>query len=333
MRTRREFIAGAVSAAAVSRAAAQQSAKRPRLAIYSPFEPIALMHEDGDNRYYRALFEELRRLGHVEGQTLTVERYAKEQNTAGPAALAAEVVRSNPDVVYVVGPGSALFKTQTITIPIVALTADPIALGLVQSLARPGGNITGVSVDTGPSIHGKRVGLLREVFPAISTLAYLTLRVSWETFLGPTMRAACEAAGVGLVAALLELPTSEADYQKAIATAVQAGANAIMVADNPDAMTNRALITDLIGQARLPAMYGVREFVDVGGLIAYAYDLVALNQRVAHDIDAILHGANPGEIPFFQSTKFELFINLKTAKALGLTVPPSLFALATEVIE
>jgi hypothetical protein len=119
-----------------------------------PFRALALIQENSDNRYYRALFDELRRLRHVEGQNLTIERYAKEQNTAGPAALVAEVVRNNPDVVYVVGPGALEFKVQTAIIPIVGLTGDPLALGLVQSLAHPGGNVTGVSVDTGPSIHG-----------------------------------------------------------------------------------------------------------------------------------------------------------------------------------
>jgi putative ABC transport system substrate-binding protein len=106
-------------------------ASAKRLAIFSPSEPVALIQENSDNRYYRALFDELRRLDHVEGQNLTIERYAKEQNTAGPAALVAEVVRSNPDVVYVVGPGAPEFKAQTVTIPIVGLTGDPLALGLV----------------------------------------------------------------------------------------------------------------------------------------------------------------------------------------------------------
>ena len=110
------------------------------------------MVERSENRYYRALLTELRRLGHVVGENLTIERYGREDNTSGPAALVREVVRSQPDVIYVVGVGSLLFKRETTTIPIVALTGDPIAQGLVQSLARPGGNITGVSVDTGPSI-------------------------------------------------------------------------------------------------------------------------------------------------------------------------------------
>jgi putative ABC transport system substrate-binding protein len=305
----------------------------PRLAIYSPFAPIAIMHERSENRGYRTLFEELRRLGRVEGQNLTVERYGREQNSSGPAALAAEIVRRNPDVIYSVGSGAILFERETVKIPIVALTADPLAQGLVQNLARPGGNITGVSVDTGKSIHGKRIGLLREMFPAMSKLAYLTLRIAWENVQGPAMRAAADAAGIPLISSLLETPTSEAAYREAIANASRDGANAIMVGDNPDSTTNRVLIAGLIGQARLPAMSPSSEFVDAGGLMAYSSDLVELNKRSANDIDAILRGANPGDIPFYQGSKFELSINLKTAKMLGLTVPATLLASADQLIE
>jgi putative ABC transport system substrate-binding protein len=332
---RREFIGlvgGAVALPLAARAQQPAAASR-RLAIFSPSEPSALMNERSDNRYYRALFAELRRLGHVEGQNLVIERYGKEQSTSGPAALAAEVARNNPDVVYVVGLGAMLFKRETDKIAIVALTGDPVAAGLVQSLARPGGNITGVSVDTGPSIHGKRIALLREIFPDISKLTYLTLRITWEAVQGPAMRAAADAAGIALDVSLLELPTSEAAYGEAIAKSSREGANVIMIGDTPDAMTNHSLIANLIGAAKLPAMYPFSEFVDAGGLIAYSFDLVELNKRVANDIDAILRGTNPGEIPYYQASKFELSINLKTAKALGLTVPATLLAGADKVIE
>src|SRR5258708_196160 len=331
---RREFIAGAMSVVAgASRVSAQPAGASQRLAIFSPSEPSAQMHEKSDNRYYRALFEELRRLGHVEGQNLTVEKYGSEQNRAGPVALAAEIIRSNPDVVFLIGPGAPIFKEADAKFPIVALTADPIAQGLARSLARPGGRITGVSVDTGPSIHGKRIALLREMFPAMSKLAYLTLRIAWESVQGPPMRAAAEAAGIPLVSSLLEIPTSEAAYRDAIAQASRDGANAIMVGDNPDSSTNRVLIAGLIGQARLPAISPSSEFVGAGGLMAYSPDLVELNKRAANDIDAILRGANPGDIPFYQGSKYELSINLKTAKMLGLTVPSTLLATADHIIE
>jgi putative ABC transport system substrate-binding protein len=312
---------------------AQPAGASRRLAIFSPSEPSALMQEKSDNRYYRALFEELRRLGHVEGKSLTVEKYGREQNSSGLAALAADVIRSNPEIVYVVGPGAFLFKSANAKFPVVTLTADPIAQGLAESLAHPGGNITGVSVDTGPSIHGKRIALLREMFPAMSKLAFLTLRVGWEGFQGQAVRAVAETAGIGLIGLPLDFPASEADYRSAVAMASRDGADAVMIGDNPDVMRNRELIPGLIGAAKLPAIYPFFELVEAGGLMAYSFDLVELNKQVAKDIDAILRGANPTEIPFYQATKFELSINFKTAKTLGLAVPATLLASADKVIE
>ena len=325
---------GAMAAGAMSRAAAQPGGNSPRLAIVSVGEPTALMNERSENRYYRVLFAELRRLGHVEGQNLIVERYGREQNAAKDiAALVAEVVRNNPDVVYVLGPGSLLFKRETTRIPIVAMTSDPIAQGLIQTLARPGGNITGVSVDTGPSIYGKRIELLREMFPEMSRLACLMLRGAWENIQGAALRAASGAAGIPLIGVLMDLPTSEASYRDAVTNISRDGANAVLVGDSPDVMTNRSLIATLIGKARIPAVYPLSELVEAGGLIAYSYDLEELNKRVANNIDAILRGANPGDIPFYQGSKYQLSINLKAAKTLGLTVPATLLASADNVIE
>ena len=330
---RRELIAGALSIAATTRGSAQPAAKARRLAIFSLTESSSLMVERGENRYYRTLLNELRRLGHVVGENLVVERYGRESNTAGAAALVAEVVSSQPDVIYVVGFGTSLFKRETATIPIVGLTGDPVAQGLIQSLARPGGNITGVSVDTGPSIQGKRIALLREVFPPLTKLAYLTLRPQWDAIQGAAVMAASEMIGVSVVSLLLDLPTSEAGYRAAIARAASQGANAIMVGDSPDALANRALIVDLIEQTRLPAMHPFFELVEIGGLMAYSFDLVELNKRAAAGIDAILRGANPGEIPFYQASKFELSINLRTAAMLGIAVPTTLLASADKVVE
>jgi putative ABC transport system substrate-binding protein len=213
------------------------------------------------------------------------------------------------------------------------MTADPVAQGIARSLARPGGNITGVSVDTGPSIHGKRIALLHEMFPAMSKLAFVTLRVAWDGIQGPAVRAAAATAGIALIGIPLGFPASEAEYRSAIVNASRDGADAIMVGDSPDVMRNRALIPELIGAAKLPAIYPFFELVEAGGLMAYAFDLVELNKRVANNIDAILRGANPGDIPFYQASKFELSINLRTAKALGLAVPATLSASADKVIE
>ena len=331
---RRDFIAGAISVAAgASRVSAQPAGASRRLAIFSPSEPSVLMQEKSDNRYYRALFEELRRLGHVGGQNLTTRKVRPRTEHIRRSGIGGRVLRSNPEIVYVIGPGAVLFKNANAKFPVVTLTADPIAQGLAQTLARPGGNITGVSVDTGPSIHGKRIALLREMFPAMSKLAFLTLRVGWEGFQGQAVRAVAETAGIGLIGLPLDFPASEGDYRSAVAMASRAGADAVMLCDRPDVMRNRQLIPQLIGAAKLPAIYPFLELVEAGGLMAYSFDLMELNKQVAKDIDAILRGANPAEIPFYQATKFELSVNLKTAIALGLTVPATLLASADKVIE
>jgi putative tryptophan/tyrosine transport system substrate-binding protein len=228
-------------------------------------------------------------------------------------------------------PGFAQLKAQTTTIPIVAFTGDPIAAGLIPSLAHPGGNITGVSTGP-PELWGKRIELLREIFPAISKLAILG-PVTFEQVFGPAIRAGCAAARLPLVPALYDTPPSASVYHQAITAAAREGADAIMVSGAPDALENRVLITDLIGQAQMPAIYEEREFVEVGGLMAYQADFIELCQRSAHDIDAILLGVKPADIPYYQATKFNLTINLKTAKALGLAVSQLLLAQADEVIE
>jgi ABC-type uncharacterized transport system substrate-binding protein len=314
-------------------AAAQQSTNKKRLAIFSPSEPSADLHEDG-SKFARASFAELRRLGQIEGQNLKVESYGREQNTSGPEALATEIVRSNPDVILVVGPGAVIFKKLTSRIPIVGITGDPVKAGLAESLAHPGGNFTGVSIDAGLSIHGKRIALLREMVPTMSKLGCLADRLSWNgPVSGPAVRAAAETAGLPLAVALVEFGASETDYRAAIESISRDGANAVMVVDSPEVFQNSTLIAKLVGDARLPAIFHNVEAVEAGGLMAYSFDLIELYKRVGNSIGAILRGAKPGDIPIYQVTKFELSINLKTAKQLGLSVPPALVASADKVIE
>ena len=333
---RRDFIS-LLGGAAVTwplTAAAQQSTNSKRLAIFSPAEPSADFHEHSENKYWRAVFAELRRLGQIEGQNFKVESYGREQNTSGPEALATEIVRSNPDVIHVVGPGAVIFKKLTSRIPIVVITSDPVKQGIAESLAHPGGNFTGVSVDTGPSIYGKRIALLREIVPTMSKLGCLALRLSWTgPITGPAIRAAAETAGLPLAVSLVEFGASEADYRAAIESISRDGANAVMVVDSPETHQKGLLIARLVGEAKLPAIFTHVEPVEAGGLMAYSFDLIEVHKRAANNIDAILRGAKPGDIPFYQVTKFELSINLKTAKQLELSVPPALVATADMVIE
>ena len=229
---RRDFISllGGAAVAWPLAAAAQQSTNSKRLAIFSPSEPSADLHEHSKSKFSRALFAELRRLGQIEGQNLKVESYGREQNTSGPEALATEIVRSNPDVIFVIGPDAVIFKKLTSRIPIVVITGDPVKQGLAESLAHPGGNFTGVSVDTGPSIYGKRIALLREIVPTMSKLGCLGLRLQWHgPITGPAIRAAAETAGLTLAVSLVEIGASEADYRAAVESISRDGANAVMV--------------------------------------------------------------------------------------------------------
>lgn len=302
-------------------AAAQQSANKKRLAIFSPSELSADWHDHSGMKYARTLFVELRRLGYIEGQNLAVESYGREQNTSGPEALVTEIIRSNPDVILVNGPGALVFKKLRSRIPIVTITADPVRQGIAESLAHPGGMFTGGSIDAGPSIHGKRIALLREMFPAISKLGYLALRIQDAFVNGAPMPEAAEAAGLPIAVSLLEIGAKEKDWRAAIESLARDGANAVIVVDSPETFQNSAVIVRLLADANLPAMFSFTESVEAGGLMAYSFDLTELYKRAANDIDAILRGAKPGDIPFYQTTKFELSINIKTAKQLGLSVP------------
>jgi putative tryptophan/tyrosine transport system substrate-binding protein len=332
---RREFFTLLGGAGALPFSAhAQQSTNSKRLAIFSPSEPSADLHEHSGSKFSRALFAELRRSGQIEGQNLTVESYGREQNTSGPEALATEIVRSNPDVILVVGPGAPIFKRLTSRIPIVTITADPVRQGIAESLAHPGGNFTGASIDAGPSIHGKRIALLREMFPAISKLGCLALRIQYSGLVaGSPIAAAAETAGLPIAVSLVEIGAKETDWRAAVESISRDGANAVMVVDSPETFQNSTLIAKLLGDAKLPAIFHNVEAVEAGGLMAYSFDLIELYKRVGNNIDAILRGAKPGDIPIYQVTKFELSINLKTAKQLGLSVPPGLLVSADKVIE
>ena len=304
-----------------------------RIAFVYPAAKVSEISVSG-RPYYRAFFEELSRLGYVEGQNLGVERYSGEGRPERYAELARDVVNTHPDLILAVGARLSLdFKMATTTIPIVTIIIDPIAMGLVASIARPGGNITGVTIAGGLEIIGKRMGLLVEAMPKLSTVGYLASRPFWEDPRGAAAREAAKRAGISLTAALLGSAFNEAEYQRVFRSMEQDRADALMVSDEPEHVTNRATIVELAAKGRIPTIYPFREFVEVGGLMAYSIDLADIYRRLANLIDKILKGANPGDIPFYQPTKFELSINLKTAKALGLEMPAMLLARADEVIE
>jgi putative ABC transport system substrate-binding protein len=331
---RREFVAGVLLAATIPHARAEQHSKVYRLAFAAPSTPITEMKESSGHPIYPPLFEELKRLGYIEGHNLVVERYSGDGRSENYPELARRVVRSMPDLIFILtGRLTRFFKEATTAIPIVALTADPIAFGLATSLARPDGNITGIVVDAGKEIEGKRIELLREMVPGASRLAYISPRAMWESPFGAEARDIARRAGVSLLGIPLESPIQEAEYRRAFAAAAAGDVAGLIIPDNEEHVTYRWLIVKLAEEARMPTIYPNHEFVELGGLMSYGIDFLSLVRLAASDIDLILKGAKPGDIPFQLPTKLELFINVTAAKTLALTIPPSLLTRADEVIE
>ena len=333
---RRKFVTlvGGAAAAWPLAARGQHSAKMHRIAIVRPPGPVADMTETGDHPPSRALFKELRRLGYVERQNLIVERYSGEGDQVRYPELAREVVRTKPHLIVAVSaPMVLVFKAATDTIPVVGIMADPVAYGVVSNLSRPGGNITGVGVDAGLEIWAKRLQILQEVVPTVAKVGYLQWHSNWDLAQGRAMQEAARRLGISLSGPPLDPPIKEAEYRRVLETMSRERVDGLIVSDIADNFTYRRLIVSLAETARLPTVYPFRSFFDEGGFMVYGSDVVALYRWVATCIDQILRGAKPGEIPIYLETKFQLLINLKAARTLGLTVPTSLLVRADEVIE
>jgi putative tryptophan/tyrosine transport system substrate-binding protein len=263
-----------------------------------------------------------------------VERYSGEGRPEGYADLAREVVSRNPDVIVPISPPiMQAISAATATIPIVGSGAYT-GLGLVPSLARPAGNITGITVDVGyqTGINGKRLQILKEAVPSASKIAVLTMRTAWEDADGERFREAGRQLETSLIGMLLEESTPS-EYQRVFPEIVQQRPDAIIVSGISELFPYRDLIVELAEQNRLPGIYPYRDYAEAGGLIAYGSDLAELWRPIADDLHQVLNGAKPSDIPIYQPTKFELLINLKAAKVLGLSIPRSLLAWADEIIE
>jgi putative tryptophan/tyrosine transport system substrate-binding protein len=332
---RREFIklVGGVAAAWPLRARAQQPARQRRIAIFHPAIPTTLLTETGGGSAWRAFFGELRRLGYVEGDNLLIERYSAEGHHERYAALAREIVSRSPDVIVTgTNPVVTTFKAATSTIPIVAFMLDPLKAGLVTSLSRPGNNLTGITLDPGIEIWGKRLEMLKEAIPSTAKAVVLGMREGWEGSSGQALRDAGGRLGISLVLMLPQQGTPS-ELERVFAAIEQQRPDAVLVSGEGDLYAHRQLIAELAVKHGLPAMYPYRDYVEAGGLMAYAVDLAELLRRMADDVHQILKGSKPGDIPIYQPTKLELLINLKTAKALGLTLSTALLAHAAEIIE
>ena len=329
---RREFTTGLLLVAATSGARAQQRATPPRIVIFHPAIPAALLTETGGGTAWRAFFGELRRLGYVEGQNLIIERYSAEGHHERYADLAREIVARNPDVIVTgTNPVVIAFTAKTSAIPIVAFMIDPLKAGLVASLARPGGNLTGITLDAGIELWGKRLELLKEAIPSMANVVFLSMRDGWDGSFGQALQDVGSRLGISLHPVLPSTGTT-AEMERVFAGIAQQRPDAVLVSGEGDLYAHRLLIAELAEKHRLPTMSPYRDFVDAGGLMAYTVDLAELLRRMADDVHQILKGAKPGNIPIYQPTKFALMINLKTAKALGLTLPPALLSRADETI-
>jgi putative ABC transport system substrate-binding protein len=322
---RRGFIALLGCAAAWPVAVRAQPGKLPTIGFFSPNTASAA------GPWTAAFVQRLRALGWIEGRTVAIEYRWGEGRTDRTAEFVAEFVRLKVDVIVThATPNVRAAKQATSVIPIVfALVADPVGSGIVASLARPGGNVTGLSI-LAPDLASKRLELLREAVPGLHRLAIMA-----DTGLPDTL---LEIGEVQAAARTLGIEVTRLDIQRAeeIAPALETlkgQADALYVCAAPLVTTNQNLINALALSARLPTMHGVREYVEAGGLMSYGPNFPDLFRRAADDVNKILRGANPADIPVEQPTKFDLVFNMKTAKALGLTLPDRFLVQADEVIE
>jgi putative ABC transport system substrate-binding protein len=324
--TRREFIAVLGSAAAWPLAVrAQDAGKIPRIGYLSPGTKLSLLD--------RSFLQGLRELGYVEGKNILIEyRFAGGKFKRLPA-MAAELVQLDVDVIVArVTQASLAAKAATKTIPVVMLgVSDPVGSRLVTSLARPGGNITGTSSQTA-EVQGKSLELLKEIVPKLSRVAVLWNPAN-PIFQAQMLKATKRAAGV-LGLQLREFGARNPnEFDNAFAAIINARVDALMVFGDPTLVAHKARIINFAARHHLPAIYGTEDHAEAGGLITYAPDYAAQFRRGAFYVDKILKGTKPADLPVEQPTKFELAINLKTAKALGLQIPPALLIRADKVIE
>jgi putative ABC transport system substrate-binding protein len=323
---RRDFITllGGAAAAWPLAARAQQTSKLLTIGFLGPSTPLAADH------WTAAFGQRLRELGWVEGRNIAVEYRWAEGRSERYGEIAAELIRLNVNVIVTVGGPALVAKQMTSVIPIVfAVAADPLGSGLVASLARPGGNITGLSVQF-TDTTGKRLELLREVVPTLRRLAIMG-NVSYPAAMLELSDVRAAAQKVGIDVATLEIRRAE-DIALAF-EALKGRAEALYVVSDSLIDANGIRINNLALAAQLATMYGYREQVERGGLMSYGANFADLFRHSADYVDKILRGAKPADLPVEQPTKFDLVINLKTAKAIGLDISPVLLARADEVIE
>ncbi|HXZ21575.1 MAG TPA: ABC transporter substrate-binding protein [Pseudolabrys sp.] len=325
---RRDFTAFLVGYAAMwpLHSYAQQPRKIPRIGVLLPGGPAS------SSPRTKAFLDGLKDLGRVEGKTITIEWKWGDDRVDTFPERAVELVRSNVDVIVTGGtPAAKALKATTQTIPIVmAVVGDPVAAGLVDNLARPGGNVTGFSI-IAPELGTKRLELLKEIVPNLSSIAVLSNPKNPQSKIEmKEIQTAAQAMGLQLY---LAETSTERGLEDAFAAIKKAGAQALILLTDSIFFSERKRTVELAGKYRLPSVYFFPIFVEEGGLLSYGPSDADLFRRAAGYVDRILKGAKPGELPVEQPTKFDLYINLKAAKALGVTIPESFLACADKVIE
>jgi putative ABC transport system substrate-binding protein len=288
----------------------------------------------GGDPTYAIIFEEMKRLGYVEGVNIIVDRYSAEGRFDRYPGLARDVVATRPDVIFPITPSLTLaLLPETHTIPIVAWTGDPIVTGIVSNLARPGGNVTGLSAEAGPEIPSKSLQLLAEAVGKLSNPRVLAPASFWQRPYYQKVREAAEKLNIPLRFEPLHNPINEAEYRRAFESMQRDHVDGVMLSAGSESYAYREVIGRLAQQYRFPSICFYTDSAEAGALMSYANDLKAGARRIAAQVVEILNGGNPAEMPFFQEAHFELVINLKAAKELGLQIPESLLARADRVIE
>ena len=329
-RNRREFMTllGGAAAAYPLAARAQQSPGRPLVGVLSPLSPAAAA------RNIDALRAGLRDLGYVEDRNVTLALRFAEGIPARLPELAAELVALKPDVILAGSIGGILAArnaTRTIPLIMMVVSEDPVALGLVSSITRPGGNITGIWMFGDDSLVGKRLEFLKHVVPGLVRIGVIVNPGDPSDAI-VLKRVPAAARAIGLDFTVFEVRTP-AELETVFAAAARAGVQALFVSQSPLFTSRPAEIAAMVARVRLPAVYGFREFAEAGGLISYGASLQDVYRQSARLMDKIFKGANPADLPVEVPVRFELLVNLKAAKAIGLTISDSFVTLADEVIE
>jgi putative ABC transport system substrate-binding protein len=324
--TRRQLLVGSGAALFLAAARVNAQSRIYRMGFLSAQSPAAIAH------LQMSLFTELRKLGYTEGQNLIVERRFAEGRLERLPALARELVALKPDVIFAGASQAALAAARaTSTIPIVFVAvSDPVGLGIVKSLARPGTNATGLSAQN-IEVHSKRLQLLKEVFPSASrvTVLHNPLNVVERQMLAVLKEAS---GSLNIELRILEI-RSEQEFDVAFKTLDSQRPDVLYVLESPFTFLHRARIVELVNARRLHAVYGLHDYVHAGGLMAYAFPLLDHYRTGAEFVAKVLKGAKPADLPVEQPTRFELIINLKTAKVQDVTFPPAILTRADRVIE